>query len=61
MTGKELVEWIEKNHAEEYVVMMVNPEHEYMDVNGVWEGEAHGGAIMLDCTVCEGKLTDEEN
>lgn len=47
MTGRELMDWIVENHAEEHVVIGENLEGGYMKAVDVWEGEACGGAIML--------------
>ena len=48
MTGKELVEWIEENHAEEHTLIAVTQDHRYLRVKDVWEGETDGHAIMMN-------------
>lgn len=48
MTGKELIQWIEENHAEEHTVIVQAREIGYRRVKAVWEGETDGGAIMIE-------------
>lgn len=48
MTGKELVEWIKENHAEEHTIIAVTQDHRYLRVKDVWEGETDGHAIMMN-------------
>lgn len=50
MTGKELILWIEENHAENHRVMVLTDDFAYLNVTSAAEGEAHGGAIMLYAT-----------
>lgn len=48
MKGKELVDWIQENNAENHVVIANTKDHRYLRAVGVWEGESDGGAIMID-------------
>ena len=50
MTGRELITWIEENHAESHRVMVLTEDFAYLNVTSAAEGEAHGGAIMLYAT-----------
>lgn len=50
MKGKDLVEWIGENRAEEHVILVIGDDWKYLKVDEVWEGEAGGGAIMLKAT-----------
>ena len=48
MTGKELIQWIEENDAEEHTVIVVTKDHRYLRVTDLWEGETDGHAIMMN-------------
>lgn len=47
LRGKDLIEWIKENNAEEHIVIAFSPENEYLNAVDLWEGESGGGAIML--------------
>ena len=49
MKGAELIKWIQDNHAEDWPVIALSPENDYLRVKYAWEGETDGGAIMLTC------------